>query len=185
MFSQILANGGVGVSEQLPDGGQYVIESMLDNNLVLDVSGGTAGDGTPVILWTNSKNPPYQHWRLTKVDEGTDDKGNVIYYTIGTLGDDRKVMEAPGPWHEGDPIVMRGYNPDDFKNGDDLTHRQWVLVPVPGQSNVYKIVNRRSKRCIDVKDGKIEKVEEIELRQYTCWDPSYKPQRQQWKLTPP
>lgn len=144
------------MSEQSLDG-EYAIESMLDDRVVLEVKGGSANDGTFVDVYSNSDNPPWQRWRLTKVDE----EAGKAFYTIGVSGEHDPamkappVMEAPAPWEPGDHISMREYTPPEHKPDDDLRHRQWSFDPVPGRPNIYTIVNRRTKRCIDVKDGKI------------------------------
>src|SRR6476661_2569451 len=108
------------VSGQSPDG-QYVIESVLLSKKVLEVEGERANDGTRVDLWED-QGKPHQCWQLTKVAE----ESGEVFYAIGHPNSPM-VMEAPGPWKPGDPVVMRNYDQD-----GDKRHRQWKLVPVPG-----------------------------------------------------
>lgn len=152
-------------SGQLPDG-QYTIESMLLRQKVLEVEGEKANDGTAVDLWQD-KGEPHQRWQLTRVVEDSGD----VFYTIGHPNSPM-VMEAPGPWRQGDPVFMRNYD-----EGEDKRHRQWKLVPVFGKEDVYKIENRRSGFVIDVKDG-IAGTEQI--KQYASWDAP--DDRQHWRL---
>jgi hypothetical protein len=149
-----------------PPNGQYTIESVLLGQKVLEVEGGKANDGTVVDLWQN-KGEPHQRWQLTRV---TEDNGDT-FYTIGHPNS-RMVMEAPEPWRQGDPVVMR-----DYDEGDDKRHRQWKLVPAPGKEDAYKIENRLSGFVIDVEDG-ISGTEKI--KQYASWDAP--DDRQHWKL---
>ena len=155
------------MSAPLPDG-VYKIVSLLDDSKVLEVMGEEAHDGTPVDLWENN-DKPHQQGQLTKVDE---ENGEAVY-TIGHPGTGM-VMEAPGPWNAGDPVVMRNY---DQNGSSDQRHRQWKFQPVSGKQDTYKIVNRRSGLAIDVKDGRNSN--EVDVKQYALWDDDG---RQQWKL---
>jgi len=160
-----------------PLNGQYIIESMLYTTKVLDVDGGRANEGTPILLWENSDSPN-QHWQLTRV---VDENGEV-FYTIATLGDydetimrTAPVMEAPGPWNPGDPIIMREY---EQSTSGDQRHRHWKLIPVDPSAPNYKIMNRRSGFVIDIPaEGQGEKV-----AQYASWEPP--DNRQKWRLVP-
>jgi hypothetical protein len=157
------------MSGQMADG-QYIIESMLPSKKVLEVEGEKANDGTEVDLWQDN-DKPHQRWQLTRVAEDQD-KGEV-FYTIGHPNSPM-VMEAPGPWRRGDPIVMRDYGHD----GGDKLHRQWKLVPVLDQTNVYEIVNRRSGFVIDAEDGEPGTGQ---IRQYESWFKA-PDGRQHWRL---
>lgn len=156
------------MSGQLPNG-KYVIESVLRGGQVLEVEGEIANDGTRVDLWQDN-NKPHQRWQLTEV---TDDSGDS-FYTIGHPGSPM-VMEAPGPWQRGDPIVMRDYERD----GGDRTHRHWKLISGPGHLQYYKIMNRRSGLVIDVEGG-ISGTGQI--KQYESWDAP--DMRQYWDISP-
>ncbi len=153
------------MSGQLSDG-QYIIESMMLSKKVLEVEGEKANDGTRVDLWQNN-DKPHQRWQLTKVAE---DKGEIFY--VIKHPNSSMAMEAPGPWKQGDAIVLR-----DYEQGDDKRHRQWKRVPIPGQTDVYKIVNRLSGFVIDVEGGASGT---RQIKQYASW---YAPDdRQHWKL---
>src|ERR671916_476998 len=118
------------VSVQLPEG-RYKIVSELSGK-VLSVNGGIANDGTEVVQWQDD-NQPNQQWQLTKIAE----EDGYVFYILEHPGSGM-VMEAPGPWVRGVPVVMRLYT-----DGGDQRHREWKFEPVHGKQNVYKIVNRR------------------------------------------
>src|SRR5918997_323666 len=155
------------MSGQLSDG-QYIIESMMLSKKVLEVEGEKANDGTRVDLWQNN-DKPHQRWQLTKVAE---DKGEIFY--VIKHPNSSMAMEAPGPWKQGDAIVLR-----DYEQGDDKRHRQWKLVVVAGQTNAYKIVNRLSGFVIDVEGGASGTKQ---IKQYASWPAP--DDRQHWKLMP-
>jgi hypothetical protein len=120
-------------------------------------------------LWQDHRKP-HQRWQLTRVAE----ESGEVFYTIGHPNSPM-VMEAPGPWKPGDPVVMRNYD----QNGDKR-HRQWKMVPVPGPTDdVYMIINRLSGLVIDVEHGDAEKGA---IKQYTSWKAP--DDRQHWKLIP-
>jgi hypothetical protein len=151
------------VSTQLQDG-QYKIVSALSGK-VLEIRGEGANDGTPVDQYDDN-NKPHQRWQLRRVVEENGEAFFVIEHPNSS-----KVMEAPGPWNPGDPIVVR-----DYEEGDDKSHRQWKLEPVPRQEEVYTIRNRRSNLVIDIEGG----ADSGQVKQYESWDSH--DGRQHWKL---
>jgi hypothetical protein len=150
-------------STRLPDG-RYKIISVLSGK-VLEVRGEKANDGTPVDQY-DDHDKPHQRWQLRRVAEQSGEDFFVIEHPNSS-----KAMEAPGPWNAGDPIVMR-----DYEEGEDKSHRQWALEPVPRREGVYIIRNRRSHFVIDVEGG----TDSGKIKQYGFWDPH--DGRQRWKL---
>src|ERR687894_3217832 len=89
------------VSVPLPEG-EYKIISALSGK-VLEVEGEKANDGSRVDQ-RQDNDKPHQRWQLTRVAEEHDE----TFYMIGHPNSSM-VMEAPGPWEQGDSVVMRLY----------------------------------------------------------------------------
>ena len=160
------------MSTQLPEG-RYKIVSELSGK-VLSVNGGIANDGTEVVQWPY-EDKPHQQWQLTKVAE---EEGRA-FYTIEYPGSGM-VMEAPGPWQRGVPVVMRHY-----EHSGDQRHREWKFESVHGKPDTYEIVNRRrpfsdpdeGPFVIDVQDADPDTKN---IKMYPSWP--LIDDRQHWKL---
>ncbi len=123
--------------------GSYVINSLLDANLSLDVYKGQTTNGTSIILWNTKAAAANQRWAIESVGGG---------YVVIRSSLSGKVLDIPrGVAYAGAGVVQWSRGAGDARN------QRWIIVRQADGS--FKIVSAQpgpkgEKLVLDVKGGK-------------------------------
>ena len=110
--------------------GIYEIETTLGNDMVLDISGGSASNNANVQLWKRD-NVPQQKFKISYVKDG--------YYKIEAIHS-KKALE----------VVSDATNVVQYDSGDRET-QQWSIVDTG--NGTYNIISKSNGMYLDIQNG--------------------------------
>ena len=124
--------------------GTYQIESMLNNNYVLDVTSSSISNGANVQLY-ESNNTNAQGWKITH-----DENGYVTFTNVNS----GKVLEvSTGKASDSQNIVQN--------TSDGSRKQKWIVIK---RNNEYEIVSALNKNyCIDLSGSSVRNSSNIQL----------------------
>ena len=140
IFDKVLKEKG---TRSLEDG-EYEIKSVLNENKVFDIGGGSTADGAKVQLW-NDVDVPQQRFLLKYIDDG--------FYSI-TAKNSNRVLDVPGA------SIKDGVGIQQFSsNGTDA--QRWIIKELDDGN--YCVISKCNGLYIDIKDGVASNGAEIVL----------------------
>ena len=117
---------------QALDNGAYIIRSSINNNMVLDVTGGSTSNGTNIQLFQYNGTKA-QKWQITGLNNG--------YYKISSFLDLGKVLDVAGAGK------LNGTNLQ-LHQDNSTNAQEWIIKEA--YNGYYYIISRCNVLYLDV-----------------------------------
>lgn len=131
----------------------YYLQSALNSNMVLDVSGGSKRDGANIQLYKKNRSDA-QLFKIIKDSAG--------YYTLVNKGSNKALDVSGGRTSDGTNVQQYRRN--------NSAAQQWKIYNVKGYSDGYVTIINRCGKCLDVSGGNTKNGTNIQIysKNYTA-----------------
>lgn len=128
--------------------GIYTIHSLVDNNYVVDITGGIATNSNNIQLY-KFNNSNAQKFKITKIDDE--------YYRISSVISENYSLDVTGSYYK-DSTNIQLYTNNIYDS------QKWIIED-RGNNN-YEIISSNNKYCLDLQGGIAVNSKNIQL--YSC-----------------
>ena len=143
----LIFNLQITYAEELTDG-TYIIQSIINNNKVIDLTGASTSNGSNIQLYQDNDTNA-QKWIFTKQNDG--------YYKISSNINQNKVFDITSG-------LITNYSNIQLYDTNDSNAQKWNLVNI--ENEIYTIKSIDNNFCLDLKGASTSNGTNVQL--YQC-----------------